>query len=219
MKKIRLVGLVGIIFLICCSSSLHWKLKIEIPSEASFNLNQFKEIIITNFLVKKETKDINLSQEIVDYFNFELGQNFKEKIISKKISFSNEDLFSDKGFWKEINGISKKALFLTGSANYSEEIRKAILEEKRSERFEGPFNPEKKLAERKFYTINLNLYLIKAQTGEIVYKRSFKESKGYRNPNQTAYFAFFDLIQRIKDKLFRNILGGKKIEERYLISK
>ena len=219
MKKNKLALLAALFFLLSCSSSYHWKLKIEVPGKTALDLDQFKEIVITNFLIKKETEDINLSQEILDYFNFELGQNFKGKITSKKISFTNEEVFTNENFWKDILEDSKNVLFLTGSAHYTEEIRKAILEEKRRGRFEEPFASGKKLAERKFYTLNFDLYFIDAKSGDTLYKRSFKETKSYKNPNQTAYFAFFDLIQNLKVKLVRNILGGKKIEERYLITK
>lgn len=218
MKKNKFSLLFLLIFLLSCSSPLHWKLKIEMPRKTAIDLARFQEIIITNFWVKKQTKDINLSQELIDYFYFTLDKNFKGKIVSKKISFNQEDIFLNQNFWKSPDHSSPKALYLTGTASYGQEIRKAILEERRSDRFESPFQTEKKLVERKFYTLNLDLYLIDSTTGTIIYKRSFKESKGYRNPNQTAYFAFFDLIQRVKDKLSRNIFGGEKIEERYLIS-
>jgi len=218
MKKNKIVLFSLLLFLVGCSSPLHWKLKIELPRKTTLNINQFQKIIITNFLVKKQTKDINLSQELVDYFKFALKQNFNGKVISQDISFHQDDIFSNLSFWKETANSSTKAFYLTGAASYAEEIRKAVLEQKRSDRFETPFDTEKKLIERKFYTLNLDLYLIDANSGEIIYKKNFKESKGYRNPNQTAYFAFFELIQRVKDKFFRSILGGKKIEERYLIS-
>ena len=218
MKKNKLALLIILLILASCSSPLHWKLKIEMPRKTAIDLAQFQEIFITNFWVKKQTKDINLSQELIDYFNFSLEKNFKGKIVSKEISFNHIDIFSNQDFWKNLTHSSPKSLYLTGVASYSQEIRKAILEERRGERFESPFQAEKKLVERKFYTLNLDLYLIDSTTGDIIYKREFKEAKGYRNLNQTAYFAFFDLIQRVKDKLFRNILSGEKIEERYLIS-
>ncbi len=218
MKKNKFALLIALLVLVSCSSPLHWKLKIEMPRRTAIDLAQFQEIIITNFWVKKQTKDINLSQELIDYFKFSLEKNFKGKIVSKEISFNHDDIFSNQDFWKNLAHSSPRALYFTGVASYGQEIRKAILEERRSDRFESPFKAEKKLAERKFYTLNLDLYLIDSTTGDVIYKREFKESKGYRNPNQTAYFAFFDLIQRVKDKLFRIILGGEKIEERYLIS-
>lgn len=218
MKRIKYLWVAGFIFFLSCTSGLHWKLKIEMIGDVLIDLDKFNHIVITNFLIKKETKDIDLNREISDYFNLELGQKFKGEIIKKTLAIEDEEVFENDGFWKGLIEDPSKTLFLTGSAHYTEEIRKAILETRR-DRFEDPFPASKKLAERKFYTLNLDLYLIDAQSGEALYKRSFKETKGYHNPNQTASFAFFDLIQLVKVKLFRNIIGDKKIEERYLISK
>jgi len=111
----------------------------------------------------------------------------------------------------------KKAILFTGGAQYTEEIRKAILQPQK-ERFEGSvISKKRRLAERRFYTLNIDLYIIDANTGKALYTRNFKESKGYENPKQTAPFAFFELIQRVKAKFLRNILGEASIQERYLI--
>ena len=216
-KKIKFTLLLVLLFFFSCTSSSYLKLRVEIPRRASFNLEQFSEIIITNFFIKKRTKKFDLNQELVNYFASEIEREFKGKTSSKTISLEKEEIFSDKEFWKNLSLDLKGAALLTGSAQYSEEIRKTISETKK-DYSEDLSSKGKIMEERRFYTLSLNLYLIDAKTGEALYKRSFKESKGYKNPNQTAPFAFFELIQIVKGKFFRNILGGTKIQERYLIS-
>lgn len=216
MKKIKIVLVLTILFSFSCASNDYWKLRIEVPGKASFNLDQYNEVVITNFLIKEETKDFNLNQELVDYFSFEIGQNFKGKVSIKEITFEEEP-FKNEAFWKNLLPDRKEAILFTGGVQYTEEIRKAILQ-KQKERFEDPFvSTKRSLAERRFYTLNLDLYIIDAKTGKALYKRNFKESKGFENPKQTAPFAFFELIQRVKAKFFRNILGEATIQERYLI--
>jgi len=216
MRKIKIVLVLTILFSFCCASSDYWKLRIEVPGKTSFNLDQYNEVVITNFLIKEETKHFNLNQELVDYFSFEVGQNFKGKVSIKEITFEEEP-FKNEAFWKNLLPDRKDAILFTGGVQYTEEIRKAILQ-KQKERFEDPFVSKKRsLAERRFYTLNLDLYMIDAKTGKALYKRNFKESKGFENPKQTAPFAFFELIQRVKAKFFRNILGAASIQERYLI--
>ncbi len=216
MKKIRIVLVLTIIFSFSCASNEYWKLRVEVPGKTSFNLDQYNEVVITNFLIKEETKGFNLNQELVDYFSFEIGQNFKGKVSIKEITFEEEP-FKNEAFWKNLLPDRKEALFFTGDVQYTEEIRKAILQ-KQKERFEDPFvSKERRLAERRFYTLNLDLYIIDAKTGKALYKGNFKESKGFQNPKQTAPFAFFELIQKVKAKFFRNILGEARIQERYLI--
>ncbi len=217
MKKIKIVLVLTILFSFSCASNDYWKLRIEVPGKASFNLDQYNEVVITNFLVKEETKDFNLNQELVDYFSFEVGQNFKGTVSSKKIAFEKEEPFKNEAFWKNLLPDRKEAILFTGGVQYTEEIRKSILQ-KQKDRFEDPFVSKKRsLAERRFYTLNLDLYIIDAKTGRALYKRNFKESKGFENPKQTAPFAFFELIQKVKAKFFRNILGEATIQERYLI--
>jgi len=216
MKKIKIVLVLTILFSFSCASNDYWKLRIEVPGKASFNLDQYNEVVITNFLIKEETKDFNLNQELVDYFSFEVGQNFKGKVSIKEITFEEEP-FKNEAFWKNLLPDRKEAILFTGGVQYTEEIRKAILQ-KQKDRFEDPFVSKKRsLAERRFYTLNLDFYIIDAKTGKALYKRNFKESKGFENPKQTAPFAFFELIQRVKAKFFRNILGEATIQERYLI--
>jgi hypothetical protein len=217
MKKIKIALILAILFSFSCASNDYWKLRIEVPGKTSFDLDQYNEVVVTNFLIKEETKDFDLNNELVDYFSFEIGQNFKGKVSSKKIAFEKEEPFKNEAFWTNLLPAQKNAVLFTGGAQYIEEIRKAILQEK-TERFEDPFISKKRgLAERRFYTLNIDLYIIDAKTGRTLYTRNFKESKGYQNPNQTAPFAFFDLIQRVKAKFFRNVLGEESIQERYLI--
>ena len=216
MKKIKIALVLTILFSFSCASSDYWKLRIEVPRKIAFDLDRYNEVVITNFLIKEETKGFNLNQELVDYFSFEISQNIKGKVSIKEITFEEEP-FKNEAFWKNLLPDRKKAILFTGGVQYTEEIRKAILQ-KQKERFEDPFVSKKRsLAERRFYTLNLDLYIIEAKTGKVLYKRNFKESKGFENPKQTAPFAFFELIQRVKAKFFRNILGATSIQERYLI--
>lgn len=218
MKKAKFALFLSFLFFLSCSSSNYWKMRIEIPGEPILKLENIKEIVITDFLVKKETKGFDLNKEIVDYFTSALRNEFEGKISSKKIPLEKEDVFKDEEFWKAQGENLEETLLVSGSAQYTEEVRKAILE-RRKDRADDPFQSQRGLAERKFYTFLLNLYLIDPKTGKTLYKRNFKESQGYKNPKQTAYFAFFDLIQRVRAKFFQNILAGAKTQERYLISK
>jgi hypothetical protein len=216
MKKIKIALVLTILFSFSCASNEYWKLRIDVPRKIAFDLDQYNEVVITNFLIKEETKGFNLNQELVDYFSFEISQNTKGKVSIKEIIFEEEP-FQNEAFWKNLLPDREKAILFTGDVQYTEEIRKAILQ-KQDDRFEDPFVTKKRsLAERRFYTLNLDLYIIEAKTGKVLYKRNFKESKGFENPKQTAPFAFFELIQRVKEKLFRIILGNTSIQERYLI--
>lgn len=205
-----------LLFLISCGTDNHLRVRIEMPRPTPVELDNFDTIVITNFLIKEQAKDFNMNKELTDYFSTELDQKAKKKISSLEISLETEDVFKDKNSWQGLLPDKNKSLLFTGSLEFTEEIRKAIKSaEKR--RFDSPFPEESRIEERRFYSFSLHLYLIDPQTGEALYDRSFKESKSYRNPNQTAYFAFYDMMLIVRDKFFRQILGEEQTQERYLI--
>jgi len=215
-KKSRAALLIALLFFISCVSEKKFNIRIDAPGKVVFDLDQFSELFVADFLIKSQAKGLDLNTEIIDYFSSELENKFKGKISTKKIALEKEEVFKNEDFWKNLSDNKEKILFLTGSIQYKEEIRKAVIGRKKKDS-ENPFQPEKTLAERRFYLLNLDLYFIDGKTGKAVYKKSFKESRNYQNPEQTAYFAFFDLIKAVKEKLYRDLLGERRIQLRHLI--
>ena len=217
-KNSGLVVFVAILFA-ACSMETNRKLKIEIPSVPEVRLDQAQEIVLTNFWQDKEAKDFNLNQDLAQYFRDELKQPFKGKLSSKTIAWENADRAKDKDFWKQAAGEAKDALFLTGKAQFTQEVRKALLANEKRDIDDGPFAKEKAWAERKSFSLKLELFLIRSGSGEVLFQREYLEAANYPNVKQTAEFAFYDLLQRIKVKLFRSLFSTDKTQERYLLSK
>lgn len=215
MKKNKAILILLLFIFVSCSSDNYFRVNVEVPGKAVFDINQFDEIIVTDFFIKKETEDFDLNQELVNYFATQMKQNFKAEVSSRRVSLSNEELFKDKAFWKNIQPDSQEAILFTGTVDYLEEVRKAIVKTKK--KADDTFQRDSAIEERRFYTLNLNFYMIDAQTGEVLYTKAFKETRGYKNPNQTAAFAFFDLADIVKAKFFSTVLGTVKIQQRYLI--
>ena len=199
-----------------CSTTDYWKLQLEITGNRKVDLDRYDHLVLTDFLIKKETDDFNINKEMMDYFSFEMEKRADKKVTTEKKTATNDEQFAAPDYWTEQYPDLENGLIMTGSIEYTEEVRKALVE-KEKRRFEDPFPEESRLTERKFYTLNIQLFLIDGKTGDTVYKRSFKESKAYKNPKQTAYFAFFELIQNVKEKLMLDLVGGQKREQRYLI--
>jgi len=218
MKKNSLILLICLVVLSSCVTPEYWKMKIEIPRRTELDIEAFDFVIIAPFLVEKEVEGFDLRKEIGDYFEGMFNRKTEITVTTRDLPVENEAQFESSDFWNKQESDGESTLFLTGSAQYTSETRKALLK-RAKKRYEDPFPTEAKLEQRKFYTLNMNLYLIDAQSGKAVYKREFKETKGYDNPNQTSYFAFFDLIRQIQEKLLRSVLGLEQVQERYLVIK
>lgn len=200
-----------------CGSPSYVEIKTDIAETPILNLDQFDKIMITDFLLKKDKPDFDINKEAKEYLAQELEVNTNKETNIEEISPEEENIFKEKNFWVRSFEGEKKGVFVTGSVGYKREIRKALVKDKR--KFEDPFTYEDRFAQRKLYSLTLDLYFIDSQTGEVLYQRKFKETKAYENPNQTSYFAFFDLIYNIKEKIFRDVLGKREPQKRYLIQK
>jgi len=218
MKRLKNSGLLILILLLtqACSSDEYYRVRIRIPRRAEVRLAEFEGIVITDFLMKSEFDDFDLSEELKEYFAGELEVELDENVSRENIEIPDEESFDDQEFWKTLPLESQKTVIFSGTAEYSQETRKALIS-KDKEHFEDPFPSQERLATRKFYTLVMNIRIINAETGEVTYSQDFKESKSYTNVNQTAYFALFDLAFRVKEKLFREIMGGERFQQRYLI--
>jgi hypothetical protein len=188
------------------------------PRPVSFELERFQEMVVTDFLVLKERTDFDLNKETTEYFTFEFGKNIQIPVSRAEVAPESDETFAQEDFWTDIPTDNKNAVVFTGTIDYRSEVRKALVDREKRQ-FEDPFPDKTALEERKFFTLFFNLYLIDSKTGKTLYQKDFKETRNYQNPNQTAYFAYFDLIQSVKDKLFQAFLGEDLLQERYLIKK
>jgi hypothetical protein len=200
-----------------CSSISYVEIKTDIAETLIVNLDQFDKIMITDFLLKKDKPDFDINKEVKEYLAQELKVATNKETNIEEISPEEENVFKEKNFWVRSFEGEKKGVFVTGSVGYKREIRKALVKDKR--KFEDPFTYEDRFAQRKVYALTLDLYFIDSRTGEVLYQRKFNETKAYENPNQTSYFAFFDLIYSIKEKISRDVLGKREPQKRYLIQK
>jgi hypothetical protein len=219
MKKNSGLLIVIVLLLAACSIETTRKVKIEMPSVPEVRLDRSQEIIVTNFWQDKEIQDFGLNQNLAQYFQDELKRPFKGKLSTKTISWDNADLPKNKDFWKQAAGDAKNTLFLTGKVQFGQELRKALLANEKRTIDDGPFAKERTWAERRNYSLKLEIFLIQSDTGEVLFQREYQEQMNYANIKQSAEFAFFDLIQRIKPKLFRSLFGTDRVQERYLLSK
>ena len=194
-------------------------MKVEIPGRPEVRLGQVQEIILTNIWQEKEVKDFNLSQDFIQYFQDELKQPFKGTLSTRMIAWDSADLPKNKDFWKKAGADGKNALFLTGRATFTEEVRKALLANEKRDIDDGPFAKEKTWAERKTYSLKLELFLINSDDGEVFFQKDYLETANYPNIKQTPEFAFYDLLQRVKTKLVRALFSTNRIQDRYLLIK
>lgn len=201
------------LLLISCKEPI--KVKIEIPVESTIKISDFKEIVVTNFFVSEAPRGFHIGKEIANFIVNELRSSHPINAINvrfKEIKFENVDkIFDDSEFWKNLSGEGKN-LIITGTASIDEEKRNVVMES-------SPYTeyPGRRIVPMKFFVFNIKILLIDSSTGSVMSSKSFKEEKGYENPDTSIERGFMDIMQRVANKYLKDIFKKKIEEERYII--
>ncbi|MGQ9618683.1 MAG: hypothetical protein ACUVUG_06965 [Candidatus Aminicenantia bacterium] len=210
MRNIFIIS-IPLFFLLSCEEPI--KVKIEIPVESAVKLSDYQEIFVTNFLVSDFPKDFKADKEIANFIINEFKSAYSINPNFKEVKFESGDkTFSDADFWKNLNEKTGKTLILTGIADIKEERRNIVQESSPYATF-----PERRIVQMKFFKFNLKVFLIDSSSGSIISSRTFKEEKGYEDPETPLERGFMDIMQRITNRYLKDLFQKKIEEERYII--
>jgi hypothetical protein len=203
----------------CRGGDTYRKIRVELPAYSTLHPEQFEQAIFSGFLVAKEPDGLDLNKEIAEYFGPDFEKKLHFRVTVQRVALESEELFRKPDFWRSLAPGPSRVLYVTGKAELTREMRKSILGKAKSDADDPLAQQRGGVAERTLFSLSLHLYLIRGDSGEVVLDRDFKETKAYTNPKQRADFAFYDLAQRVRTKLFRPILSEERMQERYLLLK
>jgi hypothetical protein len=215
--KPRVFGIVAIALAAAACSSLPPVLvQLEMPGVPVFPPGLFSELIVTEFRDDAPSPDFALGLELQAYFAAEFGRSFKGKVSHVALSRDGQAAAGDPAFWKQAGAGRGQAVFLTGSAGLVGLTRKAL--GRREIPVDGPFNVERRgLIEQRRWTLSVDLFVVSAVTGEVLYQRNFREERDYIELDKPADFAFAELADRIRARLLPVLFGAPTVEERTLL--
>jgi hypothetical protein len=217
MKRNSPAFVLALTLLAACGGTHYRKIRVEIPSYSPLHIEQFEQAVFSGFLVGPENAGLDLNKEIVGYFGPEFERKLRLKVSSQPVVLESEALFRKPDFWKSLAPGLGGALYVTGKAEMTRETRKTILDAKTDPN--DQMTRQREIAERTVFSLSLHIYLIRGDSGEVLLDRDFQETKAYSSAKQRADFAFFELAQRVRTKLFRPLLSEERMQERYLLLK
>ncbi len=164
------------------------------------------ELLVPDFAETKPVPDLALGRTIAEDLAAGMRGAFKGKVTRLAVPPGPGASALDAGYWKAAGAGHVSAAILFGTAGLSERAQKALLEEDLPK--DGPFRLEGHgLAERKLFVLSLDLTLIDAATGEVLWKNEFKETRVYTYAGEAAEFALADLLPLLRARIFPLLFG------------
>ena len=192
---------------------------LDLPSSPAVDLKPFREIVLSDFWQEKAVTDFDLNSALLEYWRDEIEHPFAGRVTKAALPWEDARTGANPAFWKQALPDAAGRLVLTGTAQFARENRKALVAGDRRELDDGPFAPVKPWQDRRVYTLKLEVDLIRADSGEILFRKEFAETADSDNPKAPAEFAFYGLLRTIRAKLFRSLFGAERAQERFLLSR
>jgi hypothetical protein len=168
---------------------------------------RFDEMIVPDFAETAAVADLNLGQRIADYFAGELRGTFKGKTTRLAIPAVTAAAAEGRDVWRSAGAGTPSAVFLFGVAGLNEQAQKALNEGDMPK--DGPFRLEGRgLVERKRFILTIDVFLIEAATGEVIWKHELRETKFYDGLSTVPEYALTDLLPAVRARLFPLLFGS-----------
>ncbi len=190
--------------------------KMTMPGVSPFPPDFLREVIVTNFRDEAPSSAFDLGRELQDYLTTELGRSFRGTVSRMAVSSDESAALDDAAFWRQAAGGRERAVVLAGSARLVGLTRKALQKAKLP--LDGPFNIDRRgLVELRHFALSIDIALISAATGELLYKKKFLAEQDFIDLEKPPDIAFPELADRVRGRFFPVLLGSSTFEERTLL--
>jgi hypothetical protein len=198
-----------------CRSSSPVLVRLDMPGISAFPAGAFGEIIVAGFRNEAAVPDLDPAHELQSYLAAELRRAFKGPVSLRTLPDGATAL---PAIWREAGAGRDRPIFLTGSVRLESQIRKAL--QKGSVPVDGPFKlAGRGLIEQRHWALSVDLIVIAGETGEPLFRRTYREDRDYIDLEKPADFAFSELSARFRDRLFPTLLGSPTTEQRTLLTR
>lgn len=209
-------------FLSFCSGQRSTEITIVIPMKAKFDTKNYKYLYLTSFPVKKIYQvDKNISfdpnEEIRSRLKNELSNLSDLKIQDIKINEMNEPesfekIIEDKEYWKNLDISDKEnSLIFTGLIEFSNKDATGYFPREVTDARTGITRTVNVREQRLEVSLGINIYIISASSGEILYKENFKETSTFAEVSSVSLSMFYILFDKLAPKLF-NIVAPYNVK-------
>ncbi|HOW85986.1 MAG TPA: hypothetical protein P5119_02370 [Candidatus Aminicenantes bacterium] len=202
--------LLAVLAAAACGSEGPVLVRLDMPGVSPFQAGDFDEIIVSDFRNDAPLPDLDPGLELRTYLAAEIRRAFPGKV-----AVLPRPAGDSPAAWREAAAGHGRAVFVTGAVRLESQIRKAVEDKAWAD---DPFRIAKRtLIEQLRWTLVVDLEVVSAATGELLFRKTYTENRDYTELDKPADFAFSDLAYVFREHLFPTLLGTTTIESRTLL--
>lgn len=224
-----IIALGSLLILNNCTGQKNYEINIVMHLKPKFKIEGYPNLYLTNFAVIKNyqvDKDVPIdpNQEIVIRLKNEYSNlsDLNVKIIDINFESTNkifDDLINDKDYWQNLNIDEKeKSLIYTGKIEFENKDASGFFPKEVTNPRTGVTRTVDVREQKIEVSLGVQLFILSAQTGEILYKETFKETATFSDTTDVTLPMFYTLYDRFAPKMFNTIIPYRIRGMRFLIN-
>lgn len=222
--------IVCLTLLVSCAGQKSAEVNIVLPMKAKFETKDYKHIYFTNLYVKKDYKvdqvvEIDPNEEIILHLKSQLSNLSDLKVKDFQMDYASitdqnyEKFVKNPDTWKNLNIEDKRSsLIFTGKVEFSNQDASGFFPREITDARTGITRTINIKEDKIEVGLGLDIYVISAETGEILYKENFKETSTFYETRKVTLPMFYVVFDRFEPKLVNILIPFKIKGHRFLIT-
>lgn len=213
--------------LIFSCSAKSSEVQISSPLSPKYVAEGYKRIYISDFIISgKHVADtdinINVNKEIKETLSSEFNDKSNYEIEYLDTEFdsarSPEEILRDASFWTQQDIEDKKESFIiSGSVEFSNLPKSSLVTQEVTNPRTGQRRSVTASRQQTQLILEIDFYLIDAESGEKLFQEVFKEEEVYDDVSNVSLPLFYDIFDRIIPKIVGVIVPYRVVGSRILL--
>ncbi len=195
---------------------------VKIPVAEKLDMRGVRRVLVASFL-QSEHPTLRLKDEIIRVLRSDLRRHTGLEVVESdppELPAQNLDtLLKNSSFWSDIAERYGADLVVSGVVKFESFDRSGYVQEDYVSPVTGERKRRTRFAERQGFTLELDLYFFRGDTGALVYEDSFSEDSIQEGSSADHLTVFFELTARLEPEILGIVSPRQREEQRYLFSR
>jgi hypothetical protein len=206
----------------CAALAGTLSLPVRIPVAEKLDMRGVRRVLVASF-IQNEHPTLRLKEEITRLLRTDLRRRTGLEIIEtdppELPAQDLKTLLANASFWRSIAEGHEADLVISGIVKFESFDRSGYVQEDYVSPVTGERKRRTRFAEREGFTLGLDLYFFKGETGELVYEDSFSEDSIQEGSSADHLTVFFDLTSRLTPEIVGIVSPRQREEQRFLFTR
>jgi len=198
------------------------RVTIDVPIPARLDMNGIERVLVTRLVVDQESRDLDLSRELVTLLRRELHKKTRLEILDVEPPSLPEqplaDLLANSGYWRRLAENHNADLVISGRAAFENSDRSGFVEQDEISPLTGQRVRRTRYVDREGFSLGFSLFFIRGRTGRLEYEDEFTGERTVTGGGGDPLSVLYDLFAQMESDMIGIVISKTKPEQRVLFA-